>query len=64
MFTGCSVLNSVPNLQFGNVGTGNFASIFSTCPSLTNCQAVGIAQTISITGCKFGNTDITNLLVI
>ena len=59
-------LNSIPAWDLSGVTTFNAA--FTTCYSLSRCQATGIAKTISFASCSIGATELdeiyTNLATV
>jgi surface protein len=52
MFNSCTSLTTVPALITTGVGSGNFNSIFATCPNLSSIQAKNFRFTFSVTACK------------
>jgi len=63
MFQYCYALTYIPPISAAAVAsTANLASIFGTCPSLSNAVLTGAKYAVDLTSCRFPTTEIETLM--
>jgi surface protein len=61
MFQYCASLTSIPALNVSAVTTGNFATVFNGCVSLSKIEAYGFKFSFSVASCKLSDTSLNAL---